>query len=251
MYQIPELTKYKDLVHGFSTTDEGNMGNFFNGVKPKRAGVTSNRKNFLNKLHININSCICLWVVHSKKVVEITPGRVGKSMTDLRCLTKADAIITNKKNTFLFIVIADCMPVIFYDPVKKAIALMHAGWIGVDMNISREVIIKLKLKYGCNPKDIIAAIGPCARKESFIKKNPSQKNDPKWKGYIKPVAEDTYRVDFVGLCKKELLDAGVQPQNIIDSGIDTVKDSRFFSYYRDVKNGLPDQGRFAAVVGLI
>ena len=86
--------------------------------------------------------------------------------------------------------------------------------------------------------------------DSYIKENPSQLNDPRWKGFVKNAEGINYMVDFVGLAKKQLLDAGVKKENIFESGIDTVKDKRFYSHVRDGSKDLKYQGRFACVVGI-
>jgi polyphenol oxidase len=250
MYQIPKLSYYKNLIHGFSEVKDGNMGIIFNSVRKNKAEVIRNRTKFLEKLNIDITSCQCLWVVHSNKVIVANPSCSGKSMKDLRFLTKADGLITNKKGLFLFLLIADCMPIIIYDPMKKVVAVVHAGWPGVNVNIAKNAVMQFQKIYKSIPGNLVVGIGPCARADSFVKTNPSQKNNPQWRDFLEKIGEDTYKVDFAGLCKKQFLDLGVRPQNIFDSEVDTIKDKRFFSHVRDTKSGFPDQGRFACVVGL-
>ncbi len=55
---------------------------------------------------------------------------------------------------------ADCIPLYFFDPVKKAIGLAHSGWKGTAGNIAGEVINKMKEDFGTDPKDLIAFVGP-------------------------------------------------------------------------------------------
>lgn len=295
MYQIPRLLKYKNLFHAFSEISDGNMANAIGGVVYRFSDVIINRKMFLNKAGIDINRSVCMKVIHGDKIVDADPKLAGVSMFDHKKAVKVDGLMTNNKGLYLFLLIADCLPIIIYDPVTEAVGLIHAGWRGVDLEIAKKGVEKFKSKYRSpaergpapqdklwsDPKNLIVAIGPCARKESFIKENPSQLNDPRWKEYITAchpdpeLAEgegsqrilhgvyteckrsvqndnvrDYYMVDLVGFTKKQLLDAGIKKENIIDCGIDTVKDKRFFSHVRDCNNHISRQGRFACVVGL-
>lgn len=250
MLQLPELLIYRNLIHAFSEISDGNMGIFFNGVRKDKNEVLANRTEFLRKINVDIGNCTGLWVIHSNNIVEANPNRAGKSMTDLRILTRADGLITNKIRLFLFLLVADCMPIIIFDPIKNAVAVIHAGWPGVNQNIAKRAVDKFQRLYGSNPGKLVIAIGPCARASSFIKTNPSQLNDPKWQGYLEKVDKNTYKVNFVGLCNKQFIDSGIKSENIFNCGIDTVTSSRFFSHVRNMKEGREDQGRFACVVGI-
>lgn len=226
------------------------MANVILGEKVNFSKVLQNRKNFLSKINVDINSCVCMWVMGEDGVAEVNTKDTGVSMKDYKKAVKIDALITHKKNLFVFLLTADCAPVILYDPVKEVVGVAHVGWKGADLGIVRKVIKRLSDLYELKPKDLIVGIGPSARKESFIKENPSQRNKVEWKGAIKKMSGNKYQIDFVGLCKKQLVESGVKEKNILDCGIDTVKDGRFFSHYRDNDEDIEKQGRFACVVGL-
>ncbi|MCI6591557.1 MAG: peptidoglycan editing factor PgeF [Spirochaetia bacterium] len=78
-----------------------------------------------------------------------------------------DGLITNEKNLLLCTVEADCVPVYFYDPVKKVIAMVHSGWKGTVKKISQVTIQKMKSAFGCQPSDLLVAIGPHICKECY------------------------------------------------------------------------------------
>lgn len=284
MFQISELLKYDRLLHIFSQKSDGNMANSINGVVYDFPNVIENRRKFFKRIGVDINKTACIWGVHGDNILEPRKDCIGVSMVDYKKAVKCDGLITDKKGVFLFLLIADCIPLIIFDPVKEAIGLIHAGWRGVDLEIAKKGVGKFKLKYKSKTEDIIVAIGPCAQKESFIKDNPEQLNDPRWRDFITPVEyrypesstchpefisgsktdkilnqvqhdkcnnfEKLYNIDLVGFTKKQLIDAGIKKKNIIDCGIDTVKDKRFFSHVRDCSNHISRQGRFACVVGL-
>ena len=73
---------------------------------------------------------------------------------------QCDAIITNQKNVGIGVVSADCLPALLYDPVQSVIAAVHAGWRGTVKKIAAVAVQKMTAKFGSDPANIIAAIGP-------------------------------------------------------------------------------------------
>lgn len=250
MYQIPELLKFPNLFHAFSTKDDGNMANAILGKVSDFGEVSENREKFLASLNISANETICMLVVHGDGVKVAEKFDAGKSISGCKFATKVDGLVTNEKGLYLFLLVADCLPIILYDPIKSALGLVHAGWKGADLEIVKKVIGRLRDLYNTKSKDLIVGIGPAARKDSFIKENPSQKDSPRWENFLEQIDDTHYKVDFVGLCKKQIIDSGVLERNIFDCGIDTVTDERFYSHVREGKLPLSKQGRFACVVGL-
>jgi len=250
VYQIRGLLNYKDLFHAFSTKDEGNMANAILGKTADFKKVLESRENFLDKLGIPIDHCICMQVLGEDKFEVADPSSAGASLKDYKKAIKTDALITDKSGLYLFLLTADCAPVILFDRVRKTLCLVHVGWKGADLEIVKKVLRKLKDLYGSEPKDLVAGIGPAARRNSYIKENPSQISDIKWQPFLEKATNGGYKVDFIGLLKKQLLDVGIKGENIFDCGIDTVKDTRFFSHLRESKLPIGAQGRFACVVGL-
>jgi len=249
MYQISQLFKFPNLVHGFSVVDEGNMATLFSGQTADPDEIFVNRKKFLERLDINIDDCVGMWHQQSNKVGVVSKTKFEQF--DFQKIAKLDGLITNKKGRFLFMVVADCLSIVIYDPKKKVVGLIHAGWKGVDLEIPKVAVESLLKEYGCDPEDLIIGFGPVARKDFFVKENPEQKDDLKWKEFVENDRKsDLYKIDFVGLARKQLIDVGVKNSNIFDCDIDTIKNKRFFSHYRDKKAGVKDLGRFACVVGM-
>lgn len=256
MYQIPELQKFPKLFHAFSMKVDGNMANSILGNVVNFEDVLANRQKFLKRTNVDINKCACMWVTHGDEIIKVPEKSLGISMRDYKKAVKVDGLMTDKKGVYLFLLIADCLPIIFYDPKRQVISLVHAGWKGVDMEIARKAVEKMGVEYSCRPKNIIVGIGPYVHKESFIKENPAQKGDPKWDGFIDRVRScqggecECYEIDLLGYTKKQLSDTGISTRNIHVSEVNTVKDWRFFSHVREGSLPLKKQGRFACVVGL-
>ncbi|WP_245630109.1 peptidoglycan editing factor PgeF [Alicyclobacillus acidiphilus] len=76
---------------------------------------------------------------------------------------EADAIVTNAPGVALAVLVADCVPVLFFDPVQRVVAAAHSGWRGTVAGISGRVVSDMQTRYGSNPADIRVAIGPAMR----------------------------------------------------------------------------------------
>ncbi len=227
------------------------MANSINGVVRGIKTVSENRRRFLEKSGVDINKTVCMWVTHGDEIIEADPKTSGVSMLDDHKAVRVDGLMTDKKGLYLFLLIADCLPIIIYDPVREAVGLIHAGWKGLDKNIAGKAVEKFKSKYKSKSKNLIVGIGPSVREGSFVKNNPSQKNDPGWKPFLNDLGDEQYGVNLIGFARRQLMDTGILGNNIFESGTDTASDERFFSYVRERNLPVSQQGRFACVVGLI
>jgi YfiH family protein len=85
----------------------------------------------------------------------------GKGSKDYSsAIDNSDALITQHPDILLMVQVADCVPILLYDPVNKVIAAIHAGWKGTVKLIVEKTIKKMVDEFGSDPKDIIAGIGP-------------------------------------------------------------------------------------------
>ena len=123
-----------------------------------REEASGTAASFLHKLSLSPNQLRRVRQVHGTRVVEVTDARVA-SRSDF---PEADGLITNCAGVPLGISVADCAPVVLYNPVKKAIAVVHAGREGVRHNIVSVGIHALCDRYGGNPAQLLALTGPCA-----------------------------------------------------------------------------------------
>ena len=154
---------------------------------------------------------------------------------------KCDALITNKINTPLMVMVADCIPILFYDKVKRVIAVAHAGREGTFTNISSNTIDKMTDDYDCDPKDIQVLLGPSIQKccyevsQELALSSLKQFGDEFVKGRY---------IDLQAINKKQLLEKGIKIQNIEISNICTkCSNENYFSYRKD-----KSCGRFAGLI---
>jgi hypothetical protein len=73
---------------------------------------------------------------------------------------KGDGLMTDEPGLLLGILTADCIPVLVADRKRRAVAVFHAGWRGTVQRIVESGIGRMRLQFGSQPEDLVAAIGP-------------------------------------------------------------------------------------------
>jgi YfiH family protein len=144
-------------------------------------------------------------------------------------LPDADSYITSQQGLVIAIRTADCVPVFLFDPVKKAIGLAHAGWKGTYQEITYKTVNRMKEVFGSRPEDIHAvlgpSIGPCCYEvgPEFRQYFPNEITEHSGKLFT-DVPKSNYR---------QLLKAGLNKENIINTGVCTFCNAQYFSFRRD------------------
>jgi hypothetical protein len=92
--------------------------------------------------------------VHGDRVAVVGGGDAG------RRFEATDALVTDVPETPIVILVADCVAVSLYDPIKKAVGLAHAGWRGTASGIASKTVSAMMDAFGSDPTDLIAVIGP-------------------------------------------------------------------------------------------
>lgn len=104
---------------------------------------------------------------HTTNVRRVSAKDAGKGLYIERDYSDIDGLITNEPGLVLTTFYADCVPLYFVDPVKKAIGLSHSGWRGTVGRMGEKTILAMTKEFGSNPKDIICAIGPSICKDCY------------------------------------------------------------------------------------
>ena len=117
--------------------------------------VRANRERAFGALGRDPASVADLWQVHSADVVIADAPRGTREH-----LGKADALVTDRPEVTLFLRFADCVPILLYDPRRRVVGLVHAGWKGTLLKIPAQAVRVMIDRYGCRPADILAGIGP-------------------------------------------------------------------------------------------
>lgn len=207
--------------------------------------VLKSREDYLQKLGVDPKKCAVMSVWDEGVIEEITrdtPTGIGKDES-----IKANALITREKGIALFLLTADCLPIVLFDPAVKVIALVHAGWKSTDAKLCVRVVEALEKQYGSKSVDVVVGIGPGIHKESYVFTKNTRMYSSEWNPFLKYVSGGGVAVDIVGYNVKQLLDSGIPRGNIEVSEIDTGSDKSFFSHHRSRETG-EKEGRFATVV---
>ena len=125
--------------------------------------VMANRQAGFKALNLDIDRHFDSWQVHGTDVIPVkSPRNVNEPYQ------KADIILTDQPGLTLMMRFADCAPIILHDPEKKIVGLVHAGWRGTVDDVAGVAINAMKKFYGCEPKNILAGIGPSIGSDHYL-----------------------------------------------------------------------------------
>ena len=204
-----------------------------------KKNVEKNYEILCNTIGFDYESIVAVKQKHTANVLEVSKKDVADE--------PADAMITNNKNLTLTTLHADCLAVYFYDPIKKAIGLAHAGWRGTVGGIVANTLNKMIDTYSTNPSDIIAGISPGVGSCCFCVDGEVAgifTSNTLTHSFITQKMDKLY-IDLAGINKKILTSMGVK--NIEVANICTKCNSNIFYSHR--VTGF-DRGCMAAMIRL-
>lgn len=164
--QFKNLSATGIVKHGFSTRKGGVSTGIFSSMNLnfKRGddpdAVLENYRRMAAALNMRVEDMVLSDQTHTTNVRVITEEDRGKGILKSQDYSDVDGMITNVPGIVLVTSYADCVPLYFVDPVRKAIGLSHSGWKGTVGHIGQKTVWKMHEVYGSEPKDIVAAIGP-------------------------------------------------------------------------------------------
>lgn len=183
---------------------------------------------------LNLKNLVFLKQIHSNKGVCIdSPSLLDKKIILFE--QEGDFIITNQRNVGIGIITADCMPIVFYDPVYHVLAVAHVGWKGVVSDILATVIHNLKSCFKVDPQRLNVYLGPSAKFCCYQIKDDFLKNleNCSFSQEVIIKKDDSLYLDLPKLIKYQLIDLGVSKNEINDDyNSCTICDLRFHSYRR-------------------
>lgn len=233
----PSLVMVESIRHGGVSTFPFTSMNLGLNTRDLRGNVQENRRLFCSRIGIYAQQLADGYQVHEDKIrVADVPGY----------LEGYDALVTDQPGIFLAIGIADCAPVLIYDPVSGSVGAAHAGWRGTVLEIAGKTVRKMQELYGTDPAHCLAFIGTCIDAEHFeVGEEVAEHFDMSCKRYDRH--RDKYLVDLKKANKDQLLACGLKDEHIEVSPYSTVKDNDdYFSYRKEGGN----TGRMLAVVGI-
>lgn len=187
-----------------------------------RAFDNSRREEFLQEMGLHPDNLVIVKQVHGSTIV--VAERPDPELFEM----PADGLITKVPGLVLGIRTADCVPVLFWDPVQKVAGIAHGGWKGVKGGIIAQMLKIFEKSCGTKMGDLRVAIGPSIRKccyevgKEFLGYFP---------GFYRGKDASKGNLDLVGVIKSRLLKRGIPESHVHDTGLCTVcENKKFFSY---------------------
>ena len=258
MVESPLFQRETGLQHGFSTRKGGVSKehlaslNLSFSVEDAKENVLENFRRIGERFGKTPEDFVLSKQSHETKVLKVGTKDRGKGITKDRDYEGIDALITDEKGIILSCFSADCVPILFYDPIHKAVGACHSGWRGTKGKILQNVVEEMRKHFSSNPAEILIAIGPSICKEqyvvsedlalSFLEDYPDLGEDTA--SSIQRISKDKFQLDLWDLNRRIALDCGIKEEHISISGYCTMENPElFFSHrYSQGKRGL--QGAF-------
>jgi YfiH family protein len=213
--------------------------------------VRENRQRVYGVLEIDFSRVVQAGQIHGNDVLVVDDRHAGRGALDRpSVLAPADALITNTPDLYLLACFADCVPLLFVDPVQRAVGVAHAGWQGTVKQIGAATVQAMGGAFGSEPADLRVVVGPSAGPCCYNVwphvADTVRAAFPADPDVLLPRGDDTM-CDLWAANVATLVRSGVRREQIQVSGICTIHNSdRFFSHRAD--NG--QTGRFAAIIGM-
>jgi len=236
IYPTKLLNNVKGVNFYFSTKKDGNIA--FH-VGDDKTTVINRHKKLAKKLDFNYKSLIHMQQIHSNKV------HIIEDVDDFSHPPICDAIITNKLNKPLMVMVADCSPILMYDRQKKVIAAIHAGRAGAFKNIIQKTINSFVNNFHSNPVDIIA-IGGASIHECCYEVGEEIYEEAKQLHLEYALTQDnhSYYLNIPKILKRQLISSGVKEECIeFSDACSSCENHKYYSYRKEGQTG-----RFCALI---
>jgi YfiH family protein len=199
---------YNDLFVAISKKEDGSCRLPPVAHPEVKDRLEGNRQAFLEKCGVSPDDVVSADIVHRDNVHRATGADRG------RIIAATDALITDVPGIFLSVTVADCLPVLIFDPKQRAIGLVHAGWRGLANKIIPSTIAAMEQSFGCNPEDLAVAIGPHIGPCHFEVRDDTLRELAAFLPAALRKADDKTFLDLSLIARQEILGAGVREKNM-------------------------------------
>lgn len=257
---------YPGLSAGFTTRLGGvSVGDYSSmncalHIQDDPVHVVENRRRLAAGLNVPFEAWTCGEQVHGRNVAIVKRDSRGKGRTSREdSIQDTDALITNESGVWLTSFYADCVPLYFFDPIRRVVGLAHAGWKGTVLQIARSTLEAMAEAYGTEAADVRAAIGPsigscCYEVDGKVIERIDEclaevgaKPEERLKVYSLGEEQGKYMLGLQELNRQIMIKAGIMPMHIEICGMCTgCRTDLFFSHRKE--NG--STGRMASWIGL-
>ena len=223
----PILENTGIVSHGFSTrlggVSEGGYSSMnlslSRGDSPE--AVEENTKRIARAIGVEKEKMVYTQQTHTTNVAVVSGKDAGST------LKETDGLVTNSPGICLVTFYADCVPLYFVDPVKRAIGLSHSGWRGTVGKMAAATVEKMKECFGTRPEDIIAAVGPSICQDCYeVSEDVTSRfkeafREEDWKDLFYKKENGKFQLDLWKANEINLREAGVLPEHIAVTNVCT------------------------------
>jgi len=208
-----------------SLRPDKNMKAYYDFGKDEEALI--NRERFLEKLNLSGKNLVSVKSISGSNIEIVTEDHLGNFIEN------TDGLITARKNVYLAITVADCLPVIIFDSRKEIIGLLHCGWKGIEKKIIEKVVKKMKDTFESNTRDIIAGIGPGIGTCHFEVKEDLKEKFVSCPEAFRKESEKNF-MDLKLIAQKKLEQCGIGPENVsINPDCTYCQPDKYYSFRKD------------------
>lgn len=218
----------------FSKVSDGSMLNRGNFADPE---VLANRVHYLSGHGLDINKTALVTILYNDEATythyeEVNSEQLGKAIRgDLKHSQVADALITTDPEVTIFLALADCVGTVLYSAKQQVMMVSHLGRHSLEQNGGFLSVQKLVEDYGVDPADLKVWLSPAPSKESY----------PIWALEGAGMKESVF---------KQLVDAGVRLEHIVDNASETDVSEEYFSHSQFKAGNRRVDGRFAVIANM-
>lgn len=154
------------IRHGITTRAGGVSQGIFSTLNlsytrgDDKFAVDENYHRTAISLHAEVGDFVLTDQTHTVHIRKVTRQDCGKGILTERNYKDIDGLITNEPGIVLAAFFADCVPLLFVDPVHEAIGVSHSGWRGTVMRMGLKTVRAMQEAYGSRPEELVCAIGP-------------------------------------------------------------------------------------------
>ncbi|CZT55453.1 Laccase domain protein YfiH [Eubacteriaceae bacterium CHKCI005] len=222
---FPMLEEVEGISHAFSTRLGGVSQGIFSSMNlsfgrgDSDENVRENYRRICAANGFDPEGLVASDQDHHTNIRIVTAEDKGKGIWRPKDYQSVDAVVTQEPGITLVTYYADCVPLFFVDPVKRVVALAHAGWRGTVGRIGEVTVRKMEEAFGCRPQDLLAAVGPsigpcCYEVDEPVYQQFAALNLKDGARWMPESGGGKYKLDLWNINRQILSDAGVMPEHI-------------------------------------
>lgn len=215
--------------------------------------VIENRRRLFAAFGLPLEGSVWCKQVHADRVVVVGGADAGRGSTEEKTIVEeTDALVTDTPGLPLCVTVADCVPVVIFDPRRHVVGLAHAGWRGTVARISSRTVRVMCDRFGCDPTAMVAAIGPSIGPAAYevgedVIARARTAFGERAAEILTAADGNNALFDLWSANRIDLVEAGLSAERIEVSGI--ASEAQLGDFYSHRVEG-PRTGRFIAAVSL-